>query len=93
MECLILKSCLDHWAQSLRCISYLEASYTWNSLGVFIFLFNIIINDSEEANHEGAVNTLSRRATVRRDLDRSDEWSNRNLMKQRQRQSPALGIP
>lgn len=68
MECLTLKNSLDHWAQRRRCILRLEASYTWSSPGVCPFLFNIIINDSEDetliwfandTNHEGAVGTLS----------------------------------
>lgn len=68
MECLTLKNSLDHWAQRWRCILCLEASYTWSSPGVCLFLFNIIINDSEDetligfandTNHEGAVGTLS----------------------------------
>lgn len=73
MECLILKSSLDHWAQRLRCILYPETSYTWSSLAVFLFLFNVIINVSEEeplirfvnyTNREGAAGKLSGRATV-----------------------------
>lgn len=73
VECLLLKSCQDHWAQRLECVLYLEASYPWTSLGVFLLLFNIITNNTEkevlisfadDTIYEVAVDTLNSRAAI-----------------------------
>lgn len=54
-------------------ISLLKASYTWSSLGVCLFLFDIIVNDSEEetlirfandTNREGVADRPGNRAAI-----------------------------